>query len=75
MRLKEKQRDDLCKTLWSVEGSLKAIAGLVEQMPENHCFDQQDLFGLSQLLRKLTLEVSTTEDILRSGRNSRRDQC
>jgi hypothetical protein len=59
--------DYVCNSLWDIEGSLKGVGALMEHQMSDPCYKNEEIFGLGQLLKRIAREVSSLEDILRSG--------
>ena len=69
--LNEKIMSDVENRIWAVEGALMGLGGLFEQScNKDFCFDPQELFGIGQLLKSLSIEVTRINDILRCGYDS-----
>ena len=67
--INEELIDDICLRLWSVEGSLRGVGALFEQGASDPCFEAEEVFGVGQLLKSLSQELSGLEGVLRYGRN------
>ncbi len=69
-------RGEIFDKMWSLSGSLNGIGALLQQQDPNasYCYDHDELFGLGQLLKLLSSEISKIEDILRSGNKSISDK-
>ena len=50
--------------LWELESILKGVAVLFQQHGGDGSFGTDELFGIGQLLKGLSLEISTLKDIL-----------
>ena len=60
-----KNNDNVCMKLWEISGSLKGLGELCEKQCDDSYLDRQELFGIGQLLNKLSNEVSSLENCLR----------
>jgi hypothetical protein len=60
-------REDIFDKMWSLSGSLNGIGALLQQQAPNasYCYNHDELFGLGQLLKLLSDEISIIEDTLR----------
>lgn len=72
----QQPRDDIFDKMWSLSGSLNGIGALLQQQDPNagYCYNHDELFGLGQLLKLLSDEISKIEDTLRSGSKSTSDE-
>ena len=52
--------------LWELESILKGLAALFQQHGGDGSFGADELFGIGQILKGLSLELSALEDILNS---------
>ena len=69
--LNKEKIDDVCKRLWATSGALNGLGALFEQATRDPCLDGDEFFGLGQLLKNLSQELSKLEDILHCGYDSR----
>ena len=53
--------------LWELESILKGLAALFQQHGGDGDFASDELFGIGQILKGLSQELSTLEDILNCG--------
>ena len=62
--------DNICYRLRMIEGSLNGLGALFKQGVDDFSCDADELFGIGQLLKSLSLEISRIEDILNCGHDS-----
>ena len=60
--------------LWTASGSLKGLSGLFTQGHRDTSFDDGEIYGIGQLLKKISEEISILEDILNCGYDSMADE-
>jgi len=54
----------VCDSLFKIQGGLDGLGSLLEFQSSEACYSPDDLFGVGQLLRLLSHELSIQEDIL-----------
>ena len=59
--------DNICSQLKTTEGSLTGLGALFEQGASDSCFTAEELFGIGQLLKNLSAQLSQQIDLLRCG--------
>ena len=71
--LTKEKLDVVIDNLWEVESSLNGLAGLFQtrENPGDACIDTDALYGIGHNLKLIANKVSTLEDILRCGYDSR----
>jgi len=62
--------DKICERLWIASGSLKGIGSLFTQDQKEICLDSDEFYGIGQLLKTISEELSILEDLIRSGCDS-----
>ena len=62
--------DNICSRLRMIEASLNGLGALFKQGVDDFSCDADELFGIGQLLKSLSLEISRIEDILNCGHDS-----
>lgn len=65
---------ETCERIWSVQGSLKGLGGLCMRPGQSASFEDEDLYGLGQLLKKLAEDLGVIEDLIRSGQSEIGDE-
>ena len=70
--LTEEKIEQVINGLWEVESSLQGLARLFQYKEEvgGVNFDSEEFFGVGQLLKVLSRQIETQEDILKYGFNS-----
>lgn len=63
-----------CENIWAVASSLRGLSGLFNSGARDICFDDEELFGIGQLLRKLGDDLQVIEDVLKCGEDSMVEQ-
>ena len=66
-----KRFDNACNRLFEIQSGLDGLSSLFEFQSSDACFNPGELSGMGQLLKLLARELSTQEDILRCGYDSR----
>lgn len=69
--LNQKKLDDVCCRISQVQSGLNGLGSLFEFQLGDVIYDPDELHGIGQLLKHLSRELSTLEDILRCGYDSR----
>jgi hypothetical protein len=64
----------VCDRIDDAKGSLMGMSGLLRQTSNDICFTNGELYGLGQLLKKISEELDVVEDILRCGEDSTADE-
>ena len=59
--------DNICSQLKTTAGSLAGLGALFEQGASDSCFVAEELFGIGQLLKNLSAQLSQQIDLLRCG--------
>ena len=59
--------NEVCERVWTVNGSLRGVGGLLVRPSKESEITSEELYGLGQLLQKLAEELGILEDILRCG--------
>lgn len=72
--LNQKVIDKVKERLWIICGSLRGLGSLFRQTNTSAVFETEELFGIGQLLEKLSEEVGILEDILNCGYDSTADE-
>jgi hypothetical protein len=62
------KHEDICHQVWIVSGALKGIGALLQRQSCELPYEHDELFGLGQLLTKLSGNLSELEDNLRINR-------
>jgi hypothetical protein len=65
--LNKEALEDIAEKMWIAHGSLKGLAALFTQGSKNSCFESKELYGIGQLLKKISEDLEKLEDRLRSG--------
>ncbi len=65
--LNHDQLEDICFRLFQVQRGLLGLASLFAFQSKEACYDCEELYGIAQLLKLLSKELVSVEDILRSG--------
>lgn len=66
-QLSSKEVEEVCYRLWMLGGSLKGIGTLFEQQEMHSYYEKDELFGIGQLLKCLSREMSHLELILQGA--------
>ncbi len=64
----------ICDRLWVANGSLKGLGGLFTQGTREMSFEDEEFYGVGQLLKSIGDELAILEDILRCGKDSTADK-
>ena len=72
MRHLENQKlvNKICERIWTASGSLRGIGSLFLQDHKEICLDSDEFYGIGQLLKTISEELSILEDLIRSGDDS-----
>ena len=60
-----------CNCIFDIQSGLYGLGSLFESQSSDACFSPSELFGIGQLLKQISRELSVQEDILRCGYDSR----
>ena len=60
-----------CGRIFDIQSGLYGLGSLFEYQSSDACFSTSELFGIGQLLKQISHELSIQEDILRCGYDSR----
>ena len=63
--------DNVCNRLFEIQSGLDGLGSLFEFQSREANLSPDELFGVGQLMKQLSRELSTQEDILRCGYDSR----
>ena len=69
--LTKERFDDVCYRLFKIQSGLNGLGSLFEFQSSENCFSVDELFGMGQIIKQLSRELSIQEDILRCGYDSR----
>ena len=62
--LNKNEVQSICNRLSDVSGSLKGVSGLFSQLSGHACLQNDELYGLGQLLSSFAEELISLEDLL-----------
>lgn len=60
-----------CIRLWKISGGLNGLGALLKSQTQETCYEDGELFGIGQILKSFSYEISVIEDILQCGYDSR----
>ena len=60
-----------CDRMLNIQSGLYGLGSLFEYQSSDACFSPDELFGIGQLLKQISHELSIQEDILSCGYDSR----
>lgn len=63
--LDKNEVQSICNRLSDVSGSLKGVSGLFSQLSSHACLQNDELYGLGQLLSSLAEELVALEELLK----------
>lgn len=63
--MQKNNREEICNRLWEISGALHGIGALLQQQDKSASYEHSELFGLGQLLKSLSEEITKLEDQLR----------
>lgn len=56
-----------CSQLRTIAGSLNGLGALFRQVQDDSYFEADELFGIGQLLKNFSLEISELENLVKCG--------
>ena len=69
--LTKERFDSVCHRLFEIQSGLDGLGSLFESQRGEASFSPAELFGVGQLIKQLSRELSIQEEILRCGYDSR----
>jgi hypothetical protein len=72
--LTDKILNKVTERVWRVGSSLQGLSGLFTQGTRDMCLDDGEFYGLGNLLKGLSIELSIIKDILNCGVDSTADE-
>ena len=69
--LTEDRLSNVCNQLFKIQSGLEGLGSLFEFQSREACYSPDELFGIGQLLKQLSRELSAQENILRCGYDGR----
>lgn len=67
--IEENDNDQIVKKLWTASGSLKGLGALFTQGAPDVSLNQEEFYGIGQLLKEISKDLEDIEDLLQTQKN------